>query len=758
MNALTRRESVEFAGPKALERIEFDLLWCWRAIYRRKWPILLIVVLVGILAAMYASGLPPLYRSTATVMVQEGRKKVVSNEELYDATVGTSRDYYATQFEVMKSRDFAERLVRVLNLANHPELNPRIARNPWYHDLLPDASQVPDWIPNALLRKKPAPIQMSEEDARDAATARVMSRLSFQPVRNTQIIRVGFESGDPVLAERVPNTLAYIYIVADLEARSESTRQAMSFITSQSEALRRKLTESEKALQEFRERQRIVVNKGITLSSAARKVEDLTGALAEARRKRTEMETVYKAVTAAAQQASPDGLESLTAVQTQPVLMRLKEAELEAQKRVKELSQRYGNEHPRMIAANSELKAAQESVRRQLASVVQTLQKDFEVAKANEASIEHSLSLANADAQAFNRVEFPLQRLEREAESDRQIYNQFMQRSRDMRAGDIQAPIARIVDYAILPKAPFGPNKRQAIAVPMLIAFLIACALALLLERLDNTVRTGDEVEMKLDSRMVGLLQRSRPKDGIALERMVLEDNRGTFSEAIRTIRSDVTLSSIDSKQKTILLTSAVPDEGKTTVACNLALSFAQVKKTLLIEADMRRPKLARIFGLHGDLNGLSDLIAGEASFEQCIHQVEDSNLFVLPTGHVPPAPLELLSSNRYVEVMDALQETYEVIIIDTPPVHLFSDALVLSKFATTVLFVVKADATPYPVSRNCLIRLARANAPVLGVVLNQLDLDKVEKYYRTYGHYYYGGQQVAGPAKAESAPVKVDA
>lgn len=752
MKALTRQEVVALTEPGHFQRMDFDLLRNWKAIYRRKWAILFIVALVGILAAMYAYRLPPVYRSSATVMVQESRKKVVSNEDLYDATMGTSRDYYATQFEVMKSRDFAERLVRVLNLTAHPELDPRIPRAPWYADLLLDPVQAPAWVPEALVHRKKELLKISEDDARDIVIARVMSKLSFQPVRNTQIIRIGFESGDPMLAERVPNTLAYIYIVSDLEARSESTRQAMSFITAQSESLRKKLNESEKALQDFREQQRIVVAKGATLSTAVRKIDDMSSALAEARKKRTEAETVYRAVTAAQQANSSGGLESLTAVQSQPVLIRLKEVEIEAQRRVQEFAQRYGSEHPRMISAQTDLKAAQENVRRQLASVIQTLQKDLEVAKGNEASIEQSLNAARSDAQAFNRVEFPLQRLEREAENDRQIYNQFMTRYRDIKAGDMQSPIARIVDYAITPKAPFGPDKRKIVGVPMLIALLIAAGLALLLERLDNTVKTGNDVEEKLDARVVGVLQRTKVKTGAILERILLEDNRSTFSEAVRTIRSDVTLSSIDAKQKTILLTSAVPDEGKTTVACNLALSFAQVKKTLLIEADMRRPKLARILCPAGGGAGLSDLIADEVGFEQCIHKVADSELYLLPTGRLPIAPLELLASNRFAELMESLKKEYEAIIIDTPPVHLFSDALILSKFATTVLFVVKADATPHPMSRNCLVRLNRANAPVLGVVLNQLDLDKVESYYRSYGHYYYAGE--AQPSKATPAEI----
>jgi capsular exopolysaccharide synthesis family protein len=217
---------------------------------------------------------------------------------------------------------------------------------------------------------------------------------------------------------------------------------------------------------------------------------------------------------------------------------------------------------------------------------------------------------------------------------------------------------------------------------------------------------------------------------------MFAHDSQNAFSEAVRTIRSDVLLSGIDSPQKTILMTSAVPNEGKTTVSSNLAFALAEVTKTLLLEADMRRPKIGRIFGEDKHRPGLAELVAGSATLEQCIYQAKDSNLHVLQAGQVPSNPLELLSSKRFGETMQKLQKEYDVIVIDSAPIQLVSDAVILAQFATSVLLVVKADDTPYPVVRHSVTRLLRADAPLLGAILNQIDIEKADKFYGEYSGY----------------------
>ena len=721
-----------------------DVVRYLRTLNRYKWGIIMVVIAVGMLAAMYASSLRPIYRATATVMIEGGKPKIVTNQELYESFNGSTRDYFLTQFEIIKSRELAERLVRVMQLTKHPEYDPRQQARPWY------AEWVPERFLPAVSGKAP-----NEEALEESVVAQVMGQISLQPVRNTQLVKLSFDSHDPLLAERVPNTLAMIYIVSDLEARGDTTRRSMAFLKDQAVELKQKLNDSEQALQNFREREKIVVAKGVSVSGAIRQLEELESALDDARKKRLDAETRFNQINVARQSRPAVPMESLTVVQSNPVVARFKEAEAEAERRLGEVSKRYGPEHPKMVSAQSDLKAVQDNLRRQITTVVEGVSKDYEVAKANEASLERAIVRAKAESQEYNRKEFTLARLEREVASNRQLYDLFTQRAKETNTGDVPSAIARVIDVAMVPKAPFGPNKRNIVGIAMLVALAIAVSIALLLEQLDITVKTSHEVETKLEVKAIGVLQRLRLAPGARIERLFIDDNNSAFAEGIRSIRSDLLLSGIDSPQKVVLLTSSLPDEGKTTVACNLAFAFSQIKKTLLVEADMRRPKIARALGGDEHRAGLSELVAGSAPLDECVYPADNSNLWVLQSGRVPLNPLELISSHRFSEVMETLKQAFDVIVIDSPPLQLVSDALVLSQYATSIVYLTKADSTPYPLARHGLTQLKRICEPALvgiGVVLNQLDLDKASRYYGEYrgygGRYYRRYGYTHGPAQ----------
>jgi capsular exopolysaccharide synthesis family protein len=730
MNTLTRQEMQGLSfEPQQPEIEQLDLVRYWRAIARNKWRILALVALVGLIATLYAYSLKPVYRATATVLVEGSRPNRgavnPSMDDLFIAYTGTTRDYYLTQFEIIKSREFAERLVRVMGLTKHPEFDPSQAPKPWYASLLPGAGRGAD-----------AAAKGSGDESFDSVVGAVMARTSLQPVRNTQLVKLSFDSGDPELAARVPNTLATIYIVADLESRMETARRTTQFLARQSEDLKAKLVESERALQQYREREKIVEVKGVNLAGASRQLEELSSSLVDARRKRADLEAAYEQVNAARQGRSADALDTLPYMLRHPLVQRAKEAESEAERRLSDASKRYGPDHPRMVAAQTEAKTAHENLVRQVNTVAQGIAKDYELARANEAAIERALGRAKGDIQSHNRKEFELLSLERDVAANRQLYDTFMQRSKESRTGDLQSAIGRIVDEARPPKGPFGPNRQLIVGLSLLAALLAGVSLALLIERLNNRVKASHEVESKLGVRAIGVLPITRPDDGVPLERMFRESNQNAFSEAIRTIRSSVLLSGLQSPRKVVLLTSSIPDEGKTTLATNLGFAFAQVKKTLLVEADMRRPKLARILGHERNRPGLAELVAQGLPLGECVYQVPDSGLHVLQAGRVPLNPLELISSAGMELAIERLKEEYEVIVVDSPPVQLVSDAVMLSQLVTSVLFVVRADSTPYPVARHALSRLQRADAPVLGVVLNQIDLEKADNYYGEYSGY----------------------
>src|SRR5258708_37208780 len=275
--------------------------------------------------------------------------------------------------------------------------------------------------------------------------------------------------------------------------------------------------------------------------------------------------------------------------------------------------------------------------------------------------------------------------------------------------------------------------------------------LALLLDRLANTLNSTSDVELRLGISALGVLQKIKgfSRKGFVSELAFFNDTQSTFAEAVRTVRTSVLMSSLADPHKIVVITSSVPEEGKTTLSFNLACALGQVKKVLLVDGDLRRPKIGKLVGRDARAPGLADLVAGQAQVSQCVFFYERAGIHILSSGTVPPNPLELLSSRRFEDVITKLKEAFDIVLIDSAPLQLVSDAHVLSQFSSSVIYVVKADSTPYQVAQNGLKKLRRVNASILGVVLNQLDLEKAEKYYGEYsGYKSYRGYRKYGYTK----------
>jgi capsular exopolysaccharide synthesis family protein len=400
-----------------------------------------------------------------------------------------------------------------------------------------------------------------------------------------------------------------------------------------------------------------------------------------------------------------------------------------------------------MVEAQGEVRQARENIRRAIDGVMASYAKEYQVAIANERAAERALEGAKGQIQHMNRKEFQLDALEQDLVTNREIYDKFVNRYRETRAtSEAQSGlVARVVDPAVRPTNPYKPRKHQIVAVGFVLGLLLASVAALMLERVNTNVKSSDEVEEKLGLPTLAVVPLIDAGESQAAGRYYLEHPKSVFSEAIRTARTSILLSSIDNSNKTLLVTSSVPNEGKTSFAINLALAHAQAKKTLLIEADLRRPAVVGQLGLDPGRPGLASLFAGEASFVDCVQRVEGSSLYVLPSGPIPENPLELLSSERFRQLLARIASACEIVIIDSPPVHLVSDAVVLSTVATGTIFVVRADSTPSPVARRCIRTLQDAGGHVIGVALNQLDFTKADRYYGAYTGYsneygaYYG-------------------
>ncbi len=713
------------------DRLAEQLRFWRRSISKHKWSALGLAMAIALLTTLIVFVIQPTYRSTATLMLESNKSKVVSIEEVYSA-MSSNREYYQTQAEILKSEELARRIVTKMRLVDHPVMDPRKQQESGF--------SLKKLVPAAWLGEDTTD-RFTPEKMQAAVIGRFKKELTIELVRNSQLIKISYESPDKEFAANAANWVADGFIEADMDARLAMTQKAGAWLTERLSGLRKKLEESERALQQFRERERIVDAKGVAQSGASKQLEQLSEGLVSARQKRAEAEAAYQQVQSA--QKSKIDVESIPAVQKNPIYIQLKSVESAAESRLADAAKKYGPEHPKRQTADAEVRAAKENTKRQIDTITTSITKEYELVRAQENAVERALAQSKGDILGMNRKEYELGVHEREVASNKSLYEMFTARMKETNvAGDLQSPIARVVDPAVVSAGPYSPKKTRIIGIAAVVGLILGIMLALLLEYLDNTIKNAEDVDIKLQQPLLGQLPRLKGKiEAGDLQIAFVKDKDPGFSEEIRSIRTGVLLSSIDSPHKVLLVTSSIPGEGKTSVATNIALALGQVRKVCLIDADMRRPTVAKVLGVDTTSKGLSNLVSGSDPTSECLHFNKELGIHVIPSGVVPPNPLELLSSVRFAEAMKWLEDSFDVVIIDSPPLQLVSDPLILSQFANSVIYVVKADSTPYQVALGGLDRLREAKAHVLGVIINQIDREKADRYYGygKYSAYGYG-------------------
>ncbi len=731
---------------------QIDILQMALSVYRHKWAILALSLLAGLIAFLYANTLVPIYQAQATLLIEAEDTNIVSIQDVY-STGYRGYEYRETQYQLLQSRNLAERVVRQLELHRDPRFPPPDPSAPRPSRL---ERLTPSWLDLSFLtpakhanRSNPPTPSLSQEEIEAAhivnLSAMIAGGIRVQPVRDSQIVSITYRSEDPRLAARVVNSLSEQYIESHLDARLDATRRASEWLAERLVGLRDNLVVAEQRLQEFTERERLVDLEGIT-TLGARQIADLTQRYNEAREQRANAELIRQEVQRQGATTTAQYL-MLPAVQRHELIRNLRQQQADAQRRVNELGQRYGPRHPRMIAAVSELESIQQDMSSEVDKVISGINTEYELARRTEQSLWNQLEAAKEEYRDVSRMNFELQELQREVETNRQLYDMFFTRMQETnQAGGFEKANARVIDAAQVPGAPVSPNKRLILLVGLFGGLFMGVGAAVLHGVLDNTVKSPTDVETKLNATVLGVLPYQKPDKSGYLE-LYWQNPRSIYAEAVRTIRTGVVLSGLDNPLKIVVLTSALPSEGKSTVALNLGAAFSQMEKTLVIGADMRRPTLASKCGISPRHAGLSNYVAGNIPLDDCIVKIGDHDLWVMPSGLIPANPLEMLSSQKFRDALDELSKRFDRIIIDSAPVHSVSDALILATYADSLLYVVKADATSATVSRRGLERLAAASTPVSGVILNVFDPSKLGKYYGTEDTYYGADAEI--PAKS---------
>lgn len=727
-----------------------DIGRLFRVVMRYKWGILSLALAITVLAGLVVMGIKPVYRASAAVMLESGGANLVGVEDVY--AVNASQVYLVnTQFDILQSRGLIERVVRKLQLYKHPVFTEVEKRKdnvekekanttPWYSfdfkTLLPLSEEAPP---------RPLTVQEKQERAIQAITNAIVSGLKVTPVQYSLIADLSFDSTDPKLAAQILNAIVDEFISNDLRVRLSGTVQATDWLNVRLEDLKAKLHSSEQALQRFRDREGLVEIEGVT-GLGSSELESLSQRLELAQKARIEAQNIKQEVEGMGT-ATLEQLMTLPAVLQHQLIGELKREQSSMARKVAELGKRYGSKHPKMIAARSDLSTATRELSTEVRKVVSGISREYQLALRNEQELEASWRARKNEVQDFNRKEFELQALQREVETNRQLYEVFFTRIKGVsETGGFEKPHARIIDRAMPPSSPFKPNKKLILILSMVLGIMLGCGIAILLDVLDNTIKSPDDVQDKLRFPLLGSVPKMATDKKGSFEQF-WQQPQSQFSEALRTVRTGVVLSGLDDPAKIIVVTSTVPGEGKSTIALNLGSALGQMEKTLVIGADLRRPSLAKLCQLTPNHPGLSHFVSGAAELDACVEYLDELKVFVMPAGVIPPNPLEMLGAKKFIEGLEVLKQRFDRIVIDTPPLHPVSDALVLASYADSVIYVVKADSTSATQVKKSMASILASNEPLTGVVLNQFDMTKADKYhgskYYKYGDYYQSETQV---------------
>ncbi len=705
-----------------------DLRKYFSVINRSKRDILLLAVLVAILSAFVVLNMKQVFSAKATLLIEAQQAKAVKIEEVYGMN-SAQQEYYLTQFEILKSRTIAETVISRLNLAEHPDYQPKPSLR----------QQVSSWLP--FLASADAVEKSPEQRAlerQESLLRKFVESLTVEPVRKTQLVNIYFESHDPKLAAAVANAIGEAYIDSQLEAKMGITQKANTWLGGRLGELRQRLDDSEKAMQEFRLREGLIDVAGVR-GLGSQELERLGVELTAARSKKAQVDSFIRVISQYGKN-NVDQLESLPEITAHPSIQNVKKEVISAERKVSELSKIYGAKHPKLLAVKSELATVQENLRDQIRKLIAGIENESVTEAQNLASLEAEMARAKGQYQDVSGKEAEYQRLQREVETNRQLFDTFMSRQKETEvAGNFDSAIARFTDRAISATEPIKPKRKLIVMLAFVAALGFGIVVAFVMESLNDTIKTTQDVEAVLQQRALGIIPKLMEKKSLAeFNRTFFSADHRPFSESVRSIRTSLALLALDRPLQLLVVTSSVPEEGKSTVSSNLSFAFGQLESVLLIDADMRKPTIAKRFGLPAFQPGLANYLTDTESLADCIVRDEQSGIDILPAGTIPINPLELLAHPRFLAMLDELKGRYTKIIIDTPPVQAVSDALMIARLADAVVMVVKADHSRSGLIQNSLAKLVQSHAKLYGVVLNDLDVKKAERYYGSYGYYQY--------------------
>jgi polysaccharide biosynthesis transport protein len=691
-----------------------------RVLHKRRWTAATAFVLVLVSVTTYTFTVTPIYEARTRLLIESDNPNVVNFAEVIDEH-GAKPDYYQTQYSILESRALARRTIDGLQLWDSPHFGGQTAPGVLARWFRSGASpSVASGEPNA-----------GETLEQSRALDRFLENLAILPIRNSRLVDVKYRLPDPELSATIVNAIAKNYIEQNLEYKFLASKEASDWLGDRLGEQRKQVEQSEAALQRYRE-QNDAISPEDRQNIVVQKLADLNAAVTQAKTERFQKEALYNQL----QSLAKDGrsLDSFPAILSNSFIQQQKASLAELQSQFTQLSEKLGEKHPEIIKVRVAIDLAQTKLDAELAKVVQSVQNEYQTALSKENSLISALGQQKSEAQTMNRKAIDYGVLARDVQSSKQIYESLLQRAKETGVStELKTSNIRVVDAAERPRTAVSPRKMLNLVLALLGGSMLGFGLAFFFEYVDSRIKTPEEIRVHLGLPSLGMVPALDPKTWKGKEPLVSGGVPPGFAEAIRVIRTNVLFSSAEEGTRTLVVTSTGPGEGKTLIAANLAIAVAQAgQRVLLIDADMRRPRLHDVFGQKQE-PGLSNLMVGQSAPSMCIRKSGVPGLWLLASGRIPPNPSELLGSKRFSDFLQSLHDHFDSVIVDSPPVMAVTDAAIVARAASAILFVVGAEMTSRQAAKTAIAQLRNGGPCFVGAVLNRVELERNAYYYSSY-------------------------
>lgn len=707
-------------------------------IQKRKLIICSILTIIFIITVITTFSTIPVYTSATEVLVERNRGTSGIDAQYYSY----DPDFIDTQSAIIKSMKVARRVVDSLKLTT-------TYRKYFIEEDKESASSflsslqtgINDFIDKISSLAKNTEADATREGSSDSAlngepltdediiAATIQGSLAVEPVKGTKIVRITYGNKSPAMAKLVADAVTKAYMDEILDMKLTTSRYALQWMTTKADEERKKLEASEKAMQRYmRENDLVTVENKLAI--APQRLTEFSSQLSKAQTDRKNLEEISRQVSSAG--TNHFQLENIPVFADNAVLKGLRESIFKARQNITELSKKFGEKHPVMIKANDELGQLLSQQQTEINRVIATTKNSYELAKSQESNLQELLDSTKNELLNLNEKFIQFSIMKRDVDANRVVYEALTANiKKEGVTEQSQSVNIWVIKNADLPGAPSKPNKKRNLALGLILGLMAGIGCAFLIEYLDNTVKSEKDLETRYGLTVLGSVEQLKEK-GANIESYIVQKPLSPLAESYRLIRSGLLLSSAEQPPKTILVTSMDAKEGKTSTTINIARVLSQGgKKVLIIDCDLRRPRVHAVFAMQND-RGLSNFLTGNLQ-ENIIHKIPGEEIYVISSGTIPPNPSELVSSRKLKTLVEKMAEDFDFVLLDSPPIQSVTDSLALTQIVDGTVVVIRVGVTTYEMLQSGLKKLKDVQCHLLGCVLNG------QRKNNSSGSYYYG-------------------